>query len=65
MWNLNNDTNELFYETETDSQTTLSSQQRTDLPRGRDGVGFGDEQTSIYSRNEHSSANKLYFNLKN
>ena len=43
MWNLNYDTNELIYETETDPQT-----QRTDLglPRGRgwgrDGVGGWD-----------------------
>ena len=37
MWNLKYDTNELMYETETDSQT-----QRTDwwLPRGR-GLGEG------------------------
>ena len=38
MWNLKHDTNELIYETETDSQT-----QRTDmwLPRGRqDGEGW-------------------------
>ena len=36
-WNLNYDTNELLYETETDSQTSLSWQERTDLPRGRAG----------------------------
>ena len=52
MWNLKYDTNELIYETETDSQT-----QRTDLwlPRwkeewGRDGLGVWDQQiqTIIY-----------------
>ena len=38
MWNLKYDTNELIYETETDSQT-----QRTDLwlPRGRGVEGAG------------------------
>ena len=35
MWNLKSDTNELIYETETDSQT-----RRTDLPRGREGEGW-------------------------
>ena len=47
MWNLNYDTDELIYETKTDSQT-----QRTDswLPRGRDGLGVCDQQmhTIIY-----------------
>ena len=37
MWNLNYDTNELIYETETESQT-----QRTDYG-GQDGGGVGEE----------------------
>ena len=39
MWNLKYDTDELIYETKTDSQT-----ERTDmwLPRGRDGLGVCD-----------------------
>ena len=54
MWNLKYDTNELIYETETDSQT-----QRTYLwlPRGRewgrDGVGvWGEQMQTITYRME-------------
>ena len=44
MWNLKYDTNELIYETETDSQT-----QRTDLwlPRGSGGRGGMDQEFGI------------------
>ena len=49
--NLKYDTNELIYETEMNSQT-----QRTDLwlPRGRDGLRFGDYQiqTITYTVNK-------------
>ena len=34
MWNLKNDTNELIYEAETDSQTQQTTQQ---LPKGKRG----------------------------
>ena len=56
MWNLNCDTNELVYETETDSET-----QKTDLwlprgkRRGRDGLGAWDQQmqTITYRMDKH------------
>ena len=47
MWNLKYDTDELFYETETDSQRTSLW-----LPRvkgwGRDGPGFGDSWMQLH-----------------
>ena len=49
MWNLKNDTNELIYETETDSQI-----QKTNLwlskgkVRGRDKSGTQDQQIVLY-----------------